>query len=125
MVNLITNIQREFLRKIISGEITKEDNPKRYSEMKIRIRKTIDEGLINTIWMVDNCPELLTDEIIEFEDEALERHRRFKAFAYIISKLNPHYEVENANLVDILKKLSQLYPKYYFDIIRKKQKRNK
>jgi len=120
---MITNNQREFLRKVLAGEITKEDNPKRYSEIMIRIQKTIDEKLTNTVWMAENCPSILDDERAEFDDEELERYRRFKAFAYIISKLNPHYEIERADLTTILKKLSQLYPNFYFEIIRKKHEK--
>lgn len=120
---MITDNQREFLRKVLAGEIKKEDDPKRWSEMFIRIQKTIDKRLANTVWMADNCPEFLTDEKTEFDDEFLERFRRFKAFAYILSKLNPHYEIEEANLADILKKLSQLYPKYYFDAVRKRREK--
>lgn len=89
--------------------------------MFIRIQKTIDERLANTVWMAENCPSFLEDEKTEFDDEKLERNRRFKAFAYIISKLNPHYQIEQAELVDVLKKLSQLYPQYYFEVIRKRK----
>lgn len=120
---MITNQQREFLRKVLVGEIRKEDNPKRWSEMFIRIQKTIDKNLANGVWLVDNCPNFLEDEKTEFDDEKLERYRRFKAFAYILSKLNPHYEVEQAELVDILKKLSRLYPQYYFEVIRKRKEK--
>lgn len=118
---MVTKKQIDFIQKLLSGEITKEDNPKRYSEMIIRIQKGIDDDLEKYIWLVDNCPEFLADEKTEFEDEYLERFRRFKAFAYILSKLNPHYEIEQAKLSSILKKLSQLFPKYYFDIVKKRK----
>jgi len=118
---MITDIQLEYLRKLLTGEITKNDNPKRHSEMTIRIQKTIDKNLAKGVWLANNCPEFLADEKSEFDDEKLERFRRFKAFAYILSKLNPHYEIEQAKLSSILKKLSQLYPKYYFEAIRKRK----
>jgi len=119
---MITNKQREFLEKLKSGEITKEDNPKRYNELMVAIREQIDSRLGNTIWLVDNYPELLRDDKAEIDDENLERYRRFKAFAYITSELDPNTELENVDLKEALKKLSQLYPKFYFEAIRKKYK---
>jgi len=116
---MITDKQRRFLEKLLNGEITKEDNRKRYSETMIRIQKTIDEKLANTLWLAINLPDILKDEAKEFDDPDLERYRRFKAIAYIVSLLNPITEIENVKLPTVLRKLQSLYPKYYFKIIRK------
>jgi len=122
---VITDKNLEFLEKILSGEITKEDNPKRYSETMIRIQKTIDEKLANTLILAEKFSEILKDEAREINDPDLERYRRFKAFAYIVSLLNPATELEKIGLPDILIKLSRLYPKYYFKIIRKRRNATK
>jgi len=84
-----------------------------------RIRKKIDDGLSVSCWLADNCIDVLRDEEEEISNSSLERYRRFKQFLYVASKLNPNVEFESLELNDVLKKLSQLYPKYYFTIIRK------
>ena len=117
---MITNIELEYLQKLKNGEITKSDNPKRYSDMMKAIRYQIDSRIARAIWLVDNFIEIMTDEKAEIEDETLERYRRFKAFAYITSKLSPQTEMEGIELNEILKKLAQLHPSYYFEATKKK-----
>jgi hypothetical protein len=116
---MITNKQRTFIQKLLNDEISKEDNPKRYSEMMGRIQKQIDKAIANALWMVENCPDILKDEKREINNAELERYRRFKALAFILQKISPMTEIETVGLFEILGKLSQLYPKYYFEIIRK------
>ncbi len=116
---MITDIQKEFIRKIKSGEITKKDIGYKYGITMARIQEQIDKNMANLLWLVENAPEILTDEETEIDDEKLERYRRFKALAFVAGKINPMYEFEQIGLVDVLKKLSQLHPKYYFEIIRK------
>lgn len=123
--NLITNKQYKFLSKLIRGEITRSDNPKRHSQMMLAIRKQIDKNLIRAVWLVDNCPSILKDEKAEIEDEQLERYRRFKAFIYIANQLNPVTEVEQTELKNVLKRLSQLYPRYYFEVTKKEYTNDK
>lgn len=118
---MITNKQKEYLRELRDGEVLPEDNPKKYSATMIRIQEQIDKNISNLIWLIQNFPELLKDEGSEFDNDKLERYRRFKAFAYIVSQLNPLSEIEEVELTSILKKLSKLYPKFYFEIIRKKE----
>lgn len=84
-----------------------------------RIRERIDKQLMVAMWMADNCIELLRDEEEEISNPELERYRRFKAFQYVASKLNPTVRFEDVRLNEILKKLAQLYPQYYFEVIRK------
>jgi len=121
VIKLITDKQLEYLRKLLNGEITKQDNPKKFSATWIRIQKQVDRNMANLIWIVDNYPEVLKDEEEEINDRELERYRRFKAFAYVLSKLNPMTEIEEVDLPEVLNKLSRLYPKFYFKIIRKKR----
>lgn len=86
----------------------------------IRIRQQIDKSLENAKWLVDNYIEILKDEKAEINDETLERHRRFKAFTYVTNKLNPISEIQEVELKTVLKKLAQLYPEVYIEIIKKK-----
>ena len=119
MIKIITNKQRRFLQKVLDGEITKSDNPKRFSAISIRIQEQIDKNILNLVWIVDNYPEILKDEVTEIDNANIERYRRFKAFAYILSKLNPMTEIEEVELPEILRKLGRLYPKFYFKILRR------
>lgn len=116
---MITNLERKFLEQLLKGEIKKEDNPKRYSAMMIRIQKEIDKNILNLIWLVDNLPSVFTDEEAEIDNPQLERYRRFRALAYIVTKIDPTIELEKLSLPEFLKKLSLIYPKYYFEIVRK------
>ena len=121
VITIITDIEKAFLEKLKNGEITKEDVGYRYSITMTRIQEQIDKNMANLLWLVENMPEILADEKSEIDDEKLERYRRFKALAYAAGKLNPMYEFESVGLSDILKKLSQLYPKYYFEILKKRK----
>ena len=116
---MITNKQRVFLQKLLDGDILKEDNPKKFSAVMLRIQEQIDKNMANLIWVIDNCPKILRDEDAELNDVDVERYRRFKAFAYVVAKLNPMTELEEVELPDILVKLARLYPKFYFKILRK------
>lgn len=116
---MITKIQRKFLQQFLNGEISKEDNPKKYSEMMKAIQFQIDFNINQLLWIVESCPDILKDEKHEIEDVTIERYRRFRAFAYILTKLDPMVEFEELKLSDVLKKISQLYPKYYFEATRK------
>ena len=119
VVCVITNKQRVFLQKLLDGDILKEDNPKKFSAVMLRIQEQIDKNMANLIWVIDNCPKILRDEDAELNDVDVERYRRFKAFAYVVAKLNPMTELEEVELPDILVKLARLYPKFYFKILRK------
>jgi len=116
---MITDKQREFLQKLLNREIAKEDNPKKFSATWIRIQDQIDKNMANLVWLVDGFPEVLKDSDEEINNSSLERYRRFKAFAYVLTKLDPMTELEEVDLPDMLKKLQRLYPKFYFRIIRK------
>jgi len=119
LIKVITNKQLDFLQKLVDGEIIKEDNRKKFSAIMIRIQEQIDKNMANLIWIVDNYPQILKDEDAEIHDVDVERYRRFKAFAYILTKLDPMTELEEVDLPKILEKLSRLYPKFYFKILRK------
>lgn len=117
---MITEIQRKYLDKLLKGEVRREDDPKRFSHMMIAIQKQIDKNISNTIWMLENRKDVLLDEKSEIDNEDIERYRRFKAFAFICTKLNPETAFEDFDLKEALKHLSLLYPKYYFQAVHKK-----
>lgn len=117
---MITNLQKEFLEKLKRGEITKDDIGYKFGTTMARIQRQIDKSMENLLWLAENSPETLVDEKTEIDDEKLERYRRFKTLVFAAEKINPIREFENVGLTDVLKKLSQLYPKYYFEILRKK-----
>lgn len=116
---MITNIQLRFLKQLIKGEVTKSDNPKLYNMTMQRIQEQLDDGFAKLLWIAENRVDLLKDDKTEIEDDAMERYRRFRALAYVLGKMNPMTEIEDIRLSDVLKKLSQLYPKYYFEVIKK------
>lgn len=116
---MITNKQRVFLQKLKDGELAKEDNPKKFSAVMIRIQKQIDKNIDNLVWLVDNYPEILKDVDMEIGDVNVERYRRFKAFGYILNRLDPQTELEEVDLPKLLVQLSRLYPEFYFRLIRK------
>jgi len=119
VIKIITDKQRKFLQKLLNREITKEYNPKKFSATWIRIQDQIDKNMANLVWAVDNFPEILKDSDEEINNVNLERYRRFKAFAYVLAKLNPMTELEEVDLPEMMKKLQRLYPKFYFRIISK------
>lgn len=88
------------------------------------VQKQIDKNMANLLWLVENAPEILKDEKTEIDDDQMERYRRFKALVYVAGKINPMFEFEKIGLNEVLKKLSQLYPKYYFEIIKKGKNAN-
>jgi len=80
---MITNIQRKWLDRILSGEETKEENPRKFSAYWKRIEERIDEMLENLKWLADNFPEVLTEG--EYEGN----HKRMKILLYVADKINP------------------------------------
>ena len=116
---MITEIQRKYLEKLLSGEVKRDFDQKRYSQMMIAIQKQIDKNIANTLWLIEYRPDILIDEKSEIDDATLERYRRFKAFAFICSKLNPQTIFDEFDMKEALKLLSKLYPKYYFEAVRK------
>lgn len=97
----------------------KEDDPKRFSHMMIAIQKQIDKNVANAMWLIENRRDILLDEKAEIDNERLERYRRFKTFAFICTQLNPETVFEGFDLKEALKHLSVLYPKYYFQAVKK------
>lgn len=80
---MITNIQRKWLERILSGEETKYDNPRKFSAYWKRIQERIDEMFANMKWAADNYPEVLT------EGELKREHERMKTLLYVADKINP------------------------------------
>uniref|UniRef100_A0A6H1ZR67 Uncharacterized protein n=1 Tax=viral metagenome TaxID=1070528 RepID=A0A6H1ZR67_9ZZZZ len=91
---LITTLQRKWLEKIVSGEITKDDDPHKWSVYMDRIQERLDYMGENLLWIAENMPELLKDEETEIQDDSLSRHRRLKLFLKVVKALNPTIDVE-------------------------------
>ena len=51
---MITNIQKEFIAKIKSGELTKRDIGYKYYNIMLRVQEQIDKNMANLIWLIEN-----------------------------------------------------------------------
>lgn len=80
---MITDIQRKWLERILSGEETKHENPRKFSAYWKRIQERIDEMFKNLKWLAENYPEVLT------EGEFKNNHERMKTLLYVADKVNP------------------------------------
>lgn len=80
---MITDIQRRWLERILSGDETKHENPRKFSAYWKRIQERIDEMFKNMRWVADNYPEVLT------EDELKRNNERMKTLLYVADKINP------------------------------------
>lgn len=80
---MITDIQRRWLERILSGEERKQENPRKYSAYWKRIQERIDEMFENMKWLADNFPEVLT------EGELKNEHKRMKTLLHVANKVNP------------------------------------
>lgn len=80
---MITDIQRRWLKRILSGEETKHENPRKFSAYWKRIQERIDEMFRNMKWLADNYPEVLT------EGELKRNNQRMKDLLYVADKINP------------------------------------
>jgi len=83
MIKMITEIQRRWLERILSGEETKHENPRKFSAYWKRIQERIDVMFENLKWVADNYPEVLT------ESEIKRDNKRMKALLYVANKINP------------------------------------
>lgn len=80
---MITEIQRKWLERILSGEETKHENPRKFSAYWKRVQERIDGMLENMKWLADNFPEVLTEG--EFKND----HERMKILLHVADKINP------------------------------------
>lgn len=116
---MITDIQKEWIRKIMQGEITKEDNPRKYSAYMSRIQKRIDAMLINLEWLAKNSPEILKNEEREYDDPAIERHQRVKTLLRVCATISPFNEDPT-----ILKVIGTLLPSQFgIELVKKSPRR--
>lgn len=86
---MITDIQKEWLQKILDGEITKKDNSHKWSVYMGRIRKRVENEFDNLIWLSLNYPELLTDEEWEIQELGQIKRRRLKMLMQVIKGMYP------------------------------------
>ena len=108
MINTITDIQKEWIQGILDGEITKEQNPRKYSAYMKRIQNRLDHLLEHLLWMADTCPDILKYEAREYDDPNVERHSRLKKLLRVCTKISPFTDDPT-----ILQILAQLIPSQY------------
>jgi len=84
-----TESQISFLQDILTGKITKRDNPHKYSVYMKRIRERIDSEMSSLLWLAENFPEILVDEDYEIHTDGMPRNRRLKAFMRITKLIYP------------------------------------
>jgi hypothetical protein len=113
-IKLPTDKQIDWLKRILSGEVTKSENPRKYSAYMRRIQKQFDDRLANWLWVAENMPDVLKDEEREYTDETLERHRRLKILLRICLLVNPLSE--DPTLVEMI---GQLVPRFDIELVKK------
>ena len=86
---MITDKQKLWLQAFADGNMSKRDNPHKYSVYKGRIRSTIDHRIENGLWVANNMPEILRDEEWEIQTLGSITHRRMKMLLQIISGMYP------------------------------------
>jgi len=91
---MITDIQLEWLGKIENGEITKKDDPHKWSVYMKRIREGIDHKFENLLWLAEHMPEILLDAEWEIQEFGVMKRRRLKALMIAIKMLYPERDVE-------------------------------
>lgn len=86
---VVTDKQLKWLDDIISGRVTKRDNPHKWSVYRKRIRERIDHQLDNLVWLAENAPEILKDEEYEIQEFGAIIHRRLKKLMLTIKLIYP------------------------------------
>jgi len=104
---MITDIQLKWLEQILKGEITKSDNPRKYSAYMRRIQNRVDAMMVNLEWIVKFCPEIFKYEEREFDDPSMERHSRLKRLLRVCIAISPF--TEDPTLFKILSQISPTY----------------
>jgi hypothetical protein len=86
---MITNIQKDWLKQILKGEISKKDDPHKWSVYMSRIRKGVDKNVTNLLWLAENYPEILTDEDYEIQTEGSVKRKRLRALMRVVDLMSP------------------------------------
>lgn len=93
-----TEKQIEFLESILTGKVTKKDNPHKYSVYMKRIRERLDIEIDSWMWLAENFPEILVDEDYEIHTDGMPRHRRLKALMRITKLIYPQADPQLVKL---------------------------
>lgn len=109
---MITDIQLDYLKKILSGEIKIKDDPRKYSTYKARIREKIDHMNRNLLWLAKNMPELLSDLEYELSDETISMKRRAKALIKAVTLFE--------NEPTVIEIISEIYAKHNIEVSHKR-----
>lgn len=108
---MITDIQLEFLKKILNGEIKKKDVPRKYSTYMARVRTRIDHMMENLLWIAKNRPDLLSDLDFELADETVPMKRRAKNLVRAVTLFE--------NEPTVIEIVSEIYSKHNIEISHK------
>lgn len=89
---MITESQKDWLKELVDGKITKKDNPHKHSVYMNRIRERMDREMENLLWLANNCPDILTDAEWEIEELGSIKNRRLKLFLQVIKAMYPEVD---------------------------------
>lgn len=112
---IITDIQKKWLEEILSGKLSKSDNPRKYSAYMGRIQERIDNMIENLVWLADNAPDILKYEEREYDSPTTERHLRLKKFLRVCTKISPYSDDPT-----LFKILSEIIPNFNIELTRKR-----
>ena len=90
---MITDLQKEWLMALHSGELTKKNDPHKYSVYMKRMRERIDHMFENLKWVAEYCPDILTDCEYEIQTYGTLKHRRLKWLLELVKIIMPEPDV--------------------------------
>jgi len=100
---------------VLSGKISKVDNPRKYSAYRKRIQSHIDHMLDNLDWLAEYDPDILKYEEREWDDPNFERHLRLKRLLSTCVKISPYNEDPT-----IFKILGQIIPNFGIELVKRR-----
>lgn len=115
---MITNKQREYLEKILSGEIKVRDDPRKHRTYIGRMRKTIDKNKDNLVWLSEKFPEIMRDRDWELNND-VEEKRRAKALLRAVALFQS--ETLFGKESTLIKLIQEMYPRFQIELTRRKE----
>jgi len=89
MINMLTDLQKQWLQEFLDGKKSKRDDPHTYSVYMGRIRDRVDHMMDNMVWLANNMPDLMKDEEWEIQEYGSIKHRRLKLLMQTIKAMYP------------------------------------
>lgn len=108
---VITDLQKEWLKKLNEGTVKKKDNPQKYSAYKRRTRKRIDDMFKNLLWVAEHSPNTLQDSDWEIAHAEVPLKRRAKALLKALSMFE--------NEPTVLSLIAEIYSEHQIEIVKK------